>query len=113
MLLLERAKQGNPEDALAFMLEAYEYNEDDKTIADNLGELYYIMGEYEKAEKIYEKLLEKSFTTPMPYYNYGRVLKALGKNDQAKAQFSNALDRKFTMVMTVTREEIEKELESI
>ena len=61
VLYLERAKKTDAQAALEFMLEAYDYNCDDKTIADNLGELYLILGENEKAKEVYDKLMEKSF----------------------------------------------------
>ena len=95
------------------MLEAYEYNDSDKTIADNLGELYYIMGEYEKAEEVYQKLMELTFYTPMPYFNYGKVLKSLGKTEEAERMLKKALECRFTSVMTVSREDVERELKNI
>lgn len=114
VLYLEKFKEnGDSETALNFMLEAYDYNDSDKTIADNLGELYYMMGEYEKAEEVYKKLMELTFYTPMPHYNYGRVLKALGKPKEAKASFEKALDSRFSSVMTISREDVLNELESL
>lgn len=113
VLLLERAKQEDGEDVLPFMLEAYEYNEDDKTIADNLGELYYIKGEYEKAVPIYEKLVVKPLDTPVPFYNYARVLKALDKKEEAAQMLKTALEKTFTKVITITREDVEEELKSL
>lgn len=110
VLYLERAKQGNPEEYLPFMLEAYEYNDSDKTICDNLGELYYILGEYEKAKEVYEKAMKLSFQTPVPYYNYGRVLKALGDKDGALEYFEKALNCKFTAVMTITEEDVKEQI---
>ncbi len=114
VLLLEKAKQtGGFEEIRDFMLEAYEYNEDDKTVADNLGEFYYNTGEFDKATEIYEKLLTKEHITPMPYYNYARVLKALGNKEKAKQMFEKALTCRFTSVITVNREMIEEELKSL
>lgn len=114
VLYLEKVKQDkNYEDVLPFMLEAYEYNDADKTIADNLGELYLIMGEYEKSKEVYEKLLEKELITPMPYYNYGIVLKKLGDKEGAAKNFEKALTCRFTTVLTVTREMIQQELDSL
>lgn len=115
VLLLEKVKLNEYDvaEASAFMQEAYDYNDGDKTIADNLGEFYYITGEYEKAKEVYEKLLTNELQTPMPYYNFGRVLKALGDNEGAREAFNSALDKKFTSVLTVTREDIQKEIESL
>lgn len=114
VLLLEKAKQTKDfEEIRDFMLEAYEYNEDDKTVADNLGEFYYNTREYDKAAELYEKLLEKEFITPMPYYNYGKVLKELGNTEKAKEMFEKALTCRFTNVITVNREMVEDELNTL
>lgn len=114
VLLLEKAKQTEDfEEIRSFMLEAYDYNGDDKTVADNLGEFYYYTQEYEKAVELYEKLLTKEHITPMPYYNYARVLKALGDSEKAKEMFEKALTCRFTSVITVTREMIEEELKNL
>ncbi len=114
VLLLEKAKEtGDFEEIRSFMLEAYEYNEEDKTVADNIGEFYYNTGEFDKATEIYEKLLTKEHITPMPYYNYARVLKTLGNKEKAKEMFEKALTCRFTSVITVNREMIEEELKSL
>lgn len=114
VLYLEKVKQTkNYTDVLDFMLEAYDYNDYDKTIADNLGELYLIMGEYEKAKEVYNKLLEQNLFTPMPYYNYGLVLKELGDIEGARESFEKALNCRFTSVITVTREMVEQELDAL
>ena len=44
--------KGNLENALQFNLKAYEYNPSDKIIQDNLGQNYYLLGQYEKAKDI-------------------------------------------------------------
>ena len=114
VLYLERAKENTSySDCLDFMREAYDYNNSDKTIADNLGELYLNLGEYEEAKKIYDILLTTSLITPMPYYNYGRVLKNLGDTDGARENFEKALTCRFTSVLTVTREMIQQEIDSL
>lgn len=111
---LERAKEdGNYDSIVDFMLEAYDYNDSDKTIADNIGETYLKMGEYEKAKEVYEKLLVTEFVTPMPYYNFGLVLKALGENEIALENFEKALNCRFTSVLTVTKEMVQAEIDSL
>lgn len=114
VLYLEKAKKdGLYADALDFMLEAYDYNDEDKTIADNLGELYLLMGEYEKSKEVYSQLLTRTMTTPMPYYNYGLVLKKLGDTEGARKNFEKALECRFTSVLTVTKEMVQSELDSL
>ena len=111
---MEKAKRDNTfSDILDFMVEAYDYNDSDKTIADNLGETYLNLGEYKNAKEVYEDLLVHTFVTPMPYYNYGLVLKALGENEKALENFEKALDCRFTSVLTVTREMVQAEIDSL
>ena len=114
VFLLEKAKRDRDyETPREFLLEAYDYNSDDKTIADNLGELYLNLAEYDKAKEVYEKLLEKDLMTPMPYYNYGLVLKNTGDREGAAEAFRKALTRRFTAVLTVTKEMVQAELDEI
>ena len=114
VLYLEKVKKSeNYSEVLDFMLEAYDYNDGDKTIADNLGELFSLMGEYEKAKDVYSKLLEKEYITPMPYYNYGLVLKKLGDTEGARENFEKALTCRFTSVLTVTKEMVQEQLDSL
>ena len=114
VLYLEKAKRDNTyREVLDFMVEAYDYNESDKTIADNLGELYMHIGELEKSKEIYSALLEREMITPMPYYNYGLVLKQLGETDGARENFEKALTCRFTSVMTLTKEMVQKEIDSL
>lgn len=114
VLYLERAKRDkNYADVLDFMLEAYDYNDSDKTIADNLGELYLYMAEYEKSRDVYTKLLAVEQITPMPYYNYGLVLKNMGDTEGARENFEKALNCRFTSVLTVTKEMVNDQLESL
>lgn len=114
VLYIEKAKRDKTyADVLDFMLEAYDYNDLDKTIADNLGELYLVMGEYEKAKEVYTKLLKVEQITPMPYYNYALVLKNMGDTKGAKENFEKALSCRFTSVLTVTKEMVEEQLENL
>lgn len=114
VLYLDWAKrEGNYADVLDFMVEAYDYNDGDKTIADNLGELYMHMCEYEKAKEVYSQLLTKEMITPMPYYNYGLVLKNLGDTDGARENFEKALNCRFTSVLTVTKEMVQNEIDKL
>lgn len=99
-----------PETAVKFNLEAYEYNKDHNTILDNLGQAYYLNGEYEKAEEIYEKLIEKSPAFPEPYYNYALVLIKKGDKEYAKELLEEALTKPFNNLTTVTKEEINMKL---
>jgi tetratricopeptide (TPR) repeat protein len=52
--------KGDLDKALEFNLEAYEYNNSNAVILDNLGQTYYLIGEYDKSEEIYKKLISSN-----------------------------------------------------
>ncbi len=111
---LEKAKKdGALQDILDFMLEAYDYNSSDKTIADNLGELYLELGEYEKAKEVYENLLSSEQISPVPYYNYALLLEKLGDTEKARENLNKALSCRFNRTLTITREDIESKLSQL
>lgn len=103
-------EQGDLEKALKFNLEAYEYNSNDKVIRDNLAQTYYLLGDYDKSNEIYEQLINSSPTFPEAYYNYGLLLEKLGDKDKAVAMMKKALTFKFTSLSTVSKEKIEADL---
>lgn len=100
-------QKGDLEKALEFNLEAYEFNPRDNIINDNLGQNYLLLGEYDKAKEICEKLLAKTPAFPEPYYNYGLLLEKTGNKEDALESMRKALDHKFTFLSTITREEVE------
>jgi len=105
--------KGDLEKALAFNQEAYEYNDNNSVIVDNLALNYYLLGELDKAEEIYEKLMTKNPTYPEAYYNYGLTLEAKNKIDKALEVMEKALDFKFSFLSNVSREEVENKIQEL
>ncbi|HEX2944508.1 MAG TPA: tetratricopeptide repeat protein [Clostridia bacterium] len=105
--------KGDLEKALQFNLEAYSYNSSDKIIQDNLGQNYYLLGMYDKANEIYKPLIEKAPRFPEPYYSYSLLLLATGHRDEALDYMKKALDYKFTFLSTISREEIEAKIKEV
>lgn len=99
---------GNLEEALAFNLQAYDYNDNDLTIMDNLAQNYFLLGRLEEAEAMYEKVIAKSPKHAESYYYYAKTLQKLGKTDEAKEQLKQALEKEFALVTALTREEVER-----
>ncbi len=108
----EKAPALNDE-ALAFLTEAYEYNADDRTIADNLGNFYLKLGKIDEAEEVYKKLLAARQPSPTPYYRYAMVLKAKQNYEDAEDMLNKALRCSFTGVTAIKREDVTSELEHI
>lgn len=109
-ILLDEKKY---DEAMALNLEAAEYNDSDPSIMDNLAMSYFYSGETDKAEKIYEGIMEKGTRFPVIYYNYALVLEKLGKYAEAAEQLDGALGYKFSYIASVSREDVEKKLEYI
>ncbi len=98
------------EDAESFALEAYEYNKTDKVILDNLVQLYYEKGEYEKAKKFSDEATGAEAKGIETFYHAGLVEKALGNKEAAIEDFKKALSFTPSFLTTVKTEEIEREL---
>ncbi len=94
------------DEAMAFMAEAYDYNADDRTIADNMGNMYYSQGRLEEADEVYKKLLVNRQPSPTPYYRYARVLEAMGNYEDAEDMLNKALRCSFTGVTAVKRQDV-------
>lgn len=78
--------------ALEFCKEAYDYNNDDASIRDNLGLCYIKLKDWVQAEEIYEDLFEE--TTPNfieAFYNYATVLEHKGDYKGACDYYQKAL----------------------
>lgn len=99
--------KGDKEKALKFNLEAYEYNDDDNMIMDNLAEAYALSGEVEKAEEIYKKLLEREPRFAEAYWGYGLLLCEKGEVKEGVELMKKSLEKRITFLSMMQKEEIE------
>jgi len=99
--------------ALKFCLEAYEYNDQDKIIIDNLAEEYVLNGDLAKAKEMYEKLFTLESHFPEAFFGYGKLLIELGERKRGIELVTQALDKPFMFLSTITREEVERYLENL
>lgn len=107
-LMLEKAKKtGDYTMALEFCQSACREYEYDRTAMANLGEAYYHTGNYEKAEEIFDELIDMRPETPSPYYYYALTLLALERDEEACDMIHKALRYRFTALTPITREEAE------
>lgn len=105
--------KGDLEKALQFNLEAYDYNSSNSIILDNLAQTYFLCKEYDKAEKIYEKLISKNPTFPEAYYTYGLVLLEKNKKEQALEYINKSLNYNMSFLSTLSKEEIENKIKEL
>lgn len=106
--MIAKADQtGDYEEALKFNLEALDYD-DDAVVLDNLGQLYWRMGEYDTAEEYLRKALEKNENQFDTLVCLTKCTQHKGDLDEAKSLIKRALERPFSHLNTVPREEAEK-----
>lgn len=98
---------GDLEEALAVNKEAYEYNDGDVSILDNLAQTYFMLGRYEEAAEWYEKTIAKKPKHAESYYYYALTLQKLGKPEEAIEQARAAVGRPLSLVSPCTREQID------
>lgn len=96
------------DETLAICKEAYEYNSDNRDIADNLALCYYNMGNYSEAEKISDKLVGEQDGFVEAYYHGAQIAQKLGKYDKVR-EYLNKIDGcKRSNLTTVSEDEIEQ-----
>jgi tetratricopeptide (TPR) repeat protein len=104
---------GDYEKALTFNLEAYDYNNASNIIMDNLAESYFFLKDYDKAEDIYKKLLDKNPGFAEPYYYYGLVLNETGRKSEALEILEKALTYKEAFLSNLTKVQIQQSIDKI
>jgi len=104
-MLIEKATQtGDFTEALAFNQEAYDYDDEDAVVLDNLGQLYLRMGDKEKALGYFERAHEEKPKQVDTLYYLARLYSEQGKTAEAKELLETALRGNFSALCTTTRE---------
>lgn len=104
---------GDLEKSLDFNLEAYDYNDSDTSIMDNLALNYYLMDKYDEADELYNKLIPMNPTFPSAYYYYALLLKKRGDYKKALEMLTKASECTFSSLSFVTKAQIEEEIREI
>jgi len=109
-----KIEKGDADDALAFNLEALEYDDSDPVFLDNLAQTYYrLLHDKEKAKPYFEKALELKPSAIDT--NYFLSLYAIEAGDYAKAREHLETAKKgfFSPLNYATPEKIDEELDRI
>ena len=101
------------EDTLKLCLEAYDYNADDRDIADNLALAYIRAGKNAEAAELADKIIEKNPEFVEGYYHGAQANIALGNRKKAKEQLSHISACNRTSMTTVSEEEVGKLAEEL
>lgn len=105
LLIAKGDQTGDYQEALDFNRKAYDYDDGDASITDNLGQVFYRIGEYEEAETLFQKALSirpKQFDT-LVFLAKIRIMQQ--REEEAKQLLDTALDKEYSVFNTVPREE--------
>lgn len=95
---------GDYEQALAFNKRAYEYDDTDASVVDNLGQVLYRTGQIEEAERLFEKALSIKPTQFDTLVFLAKIRVEQGRAEEAKKLLDTALDKTYSVFNTVPRE---------
>ena len=103
-LLIAKADQsGDYEEALEFNRKAYDYDSGDASIADNLGQVLYRIGQMKEAEEMFEKALSIKPTQFDTLVYLAKIRIAQERLDEAKELLDKALSKPYAVFNTVPR----------
>ena len=102
---------GDAEKALAYNLEALDYDDEDPVTLDNLAQTYYrLLGDKETAKKYFEKALEIKDSQIDTLYFLAQYDLEAGNKQAAAEKLQKALEARFSPLNYAKREMIEKQL---
>ena len=104
---------GNLAKALEINETAYKYNSNDKAILDNLGLTYIMIGDYDKAFDIYEKLLARSPGFPEAYYNAAELMRQMKDYDTGVRYMKKCMTLPFNGLSTINENDAQKKLDQL
>ena len=97
--------------ALELNKKAYQYNQNSKGVKDNLAYTYYLIGDSDRARRMYDELLEEPVSFPEAYYNAALVSHSQGNYEEAIRLFKQALSKPFSGLTAVTQDEIQTKID--
>lgn len=104
-------EEGDAEKALAYNLEALEYDDEDPVTLDNLAQTYYrLLGDKENAKKYFLKALEYKDSQIDTLYFLARYDAEEGNREAALEKLEKAGDGRFSPLNFATKEKIEAEI---
>ena len=105
--------KGDYSKSLEYNLDAYEYNNTDIGIIDNLALNYYFIGNISKAKELYETIIPMNPRFASAYYNYTIALLSENRVREALESLNKALNCKFSFISIIKKEEIEAKITQI
>lgn len=107
-------ESGDAEKALAYNLEAYEYDDEDPVVLDNLGQTYYrLLNDKEKAKEYFDKAIALKENQIDTLYFLAQYDMEAGKKEEAREKLEKALAGRFSPLNYATKARVEEALESL
>lgn len=105
---------GDVEKAMAYNMEAYEYDDEDAITLDNLGQIHYrMLGDKEKAKEYFEKAIEiKPGQIDTLYFLAQYDLEA-GDKEAAKEKLEKAMEGRFSPLNHASKEMVQSLLDQL
>ncbi len=104
---------GQLQRAMEVNRDAYAYDKYDEAIMDNLALNYRLCGDLDSSYNMYKELTDKKLGVPVPYYNCGETLYAMGKKEEAVDMMEKALGYPFSRLAVVSKAEVEARIAEI
>ena len=105
---VEKAKQtGDFTKAIEFNNKAMEYDDEDAAILDNMGQLYYAMGENDKAYEYFAKAYTIKPTQVASMYYIAKINLLRGNFEKAEAFADACAEGNFSALATITPKQVE------
>lgn len=104
---------GQLQRALEVNRDAYAFDKYDESICDNLALNLRLTGDLDSSYNMYKELTDKKLGVPIPYYNCGETLYAMGQKEEAADMMERALGYPFSKLAAVSRAEIEARIQEI
>ena len=104
-LILKAQQTGDFEEALTFNMEAYEYDEEDAGVLDNLGQLYYAKGDADKAYEYFSRAYSAKPTQVPTLYYIAKINHERGNDEKARAFIQKCLEGNFSALCSISREQ--------
>lgn len=95
------------EDTMNFCLEAYDYDNENRDICDNLAICYYNRGKYDEAKEIADKLITENNKSVEAWYHSAQIDNKLGLYKEALEKLEKTADCNRSYMTTISVEEIE------
>ena len=107
-------ENGDAEKALAYNLEAVDYDDEDPVCLDNLGQTYYrLLNDKEKAKEYFDKAHEIKDSQIDTLYFLSRYDLEAGDKAAALEKLKKAAEGRFSPLNYVTKEMVEKEIAAL